>query len=404
MAKSKGRRGAKGAGSAFQRADGRWVGQVHVGYDEDGKAKYASRTAKTEKEAVEKMKALQRELDNGTYTDVKTTVKQYLTTWLEDKKRQVEPKTLEGYTRTAKHLSRQLGGVQLTKLTPVQVQRALGAICDSSAAVVTKRNKGIEQPGAGVRTANQCRTNLHTALEDAVRMQLIARNPVTATKPLKAVQKEDVVWTLAQMQKFLEVAQEDSLRDLFIVAVGSGLRRGELLGLRWRDVEVNAINVRQAVKVVNNQAVMGPPKSRSSRRRVVVSPEVISALEVHRELQAAYKAKLGMAYEDNGLVFANELGKVIHPRNLERTWYRLQERTRQHVPDLPHGGIHSLRSFHATLAIRNGMDAKMLSERLGHTDVRLTLNRYARVWDEVRSASAVDISSLLVPPVSMWAN
>lgn len=154
----------------------------------------------------------------------------------------MEPKTLEGHTRTAKHLSRHLGGVQLSKLTPVQIQRALGATCNDSAAVVAKRQNGIAKEGAGVRTANQCRTNLHTALEDAVRMQLLMRNPVAAIKPPKAVSVEVIFWTPTQTGVFLDVARSSPLYALFTLAVGSGLRRGELLGLRWIDVEANAIN------------------------------------------------------------------------------------------------------------------------------------------------------------------
>ncbi len=270
--------------------------------------------------------------------------------------------------------------------------------------MVAKRRGGVAKEGAGVRTANQCRTNLHTALEDAVRMQLLMRNPVAATKPLKAVLEEVALWTPAQMGVFIDVARSSPLYALFTLAIGSGLRRGELLGLRWIDVEANAVNVRQALKLKDNKITFGPPKTKSSARRIPVSNDVIDALKAHEELQDEVKAKLGGGYIDSGLVFATDLGTPIHPRNLERTWYRLQEQTRTRLSNLSPGGLHTLRHFHASLAIRNGMDSKMLSERLGHTDVRLTLNRYTHIWDEMRFASAVDISSLLTSRTPLGVN
>ena len=397
-------RRAKGEGSITQHAKGHWQAEFLLGHDENGKRKRKYITGRTQKEVREKLDALKQQLHSGTYSDTKLTLKQYLTDWLEDKRRQVEPKTLEGYTRTAKHLSRHLGGVQLSKITPVQIQRALALICDDSAAVVAKRKNGVAKEGAGVRTANQCRTNLHTALEDAVRMQLLMRNPVAATKPLKAALEEVTFWTPPQMSVFMDVARSSPLYALFTLAIGSGLRCGELLGLRWIDVEANAINVRQALKLKDNKVTFGPPKTKSSARRVPVSPDVIVALRAYKELQDAVKAELGSGYIDRGLVFTTSLGTPIHPRNLERTWYKLQEQARARLSNLPHGGLHTLRHFHASLAIRNGMDSKMLSDRLGHTDVRLTLNRYTHIWDEMRSASAVDISSLLTPQTPLAVN
>lgn len=221
MARKAGRRG-KGEGSILHRSDGRWIAQVQTGYREDGRPKYAQRSARTQREAVEKLDALKREIFSGVYTDTKVTLKAYMDEWLETKKAQVAPKTLEGYTRTAKHLVRHLGGVQLSKLSSQQIQRALGAIRNESAEVVKERNKGVAKAGAGVRTANQCRTNLHTALEDAVTAvpPLLMRNPVAATRTLKAESEEVVIWSGVQMTTFMEVTQDTSLYPLFVLALG----------------------------------------------------------------------------------------------------------------------------------------------------------------------------------------
>ena len=107
---------------------------------------------------------------------------------------------------------------------------------------------------------------------------------------------------------------------------------------------------------------------------------------------------LGSAYEDNGLVFATGFGKPLHPRNLERTWYALQDKARERLPELPHGGLHTLRHYYASSSIHGGVNSKTLSKRMGHTTVRLTLDRYSHVWDEIEAdAEGLDISNLLKP-------
>lgn len=265
MAKRRSTRRGKGEGSVLLRSDGRWIAQVQTGYNENGRPKYAQRSAKTQKEAIEKLDALKREVHGGTYSDTKLTVKQYLTGWLDTARGEVTPKTLKSYTLCVQHLNRHLGGVRLNKLGSQQIKRALLSIRDESVA----RNKQAKRSGDGVRTANLCRTVLRKACEDAVNdaKPLLLRNPVNF-KPQKATPKEIIIWTPAQMAVFLRVARESPLYPLFVLAVGSGLRLGELGGLRWRDVELNAVNVRQALKLENGKLVFGPPKSKAAKRRV----------------------------------------------------------------------------------------------------------------------------------------
>jgi integrase len=201
-------RRAKGEGSITRHPKGHWQAELLLGRDENGERKRKYLTGKTQREVKEKLDELKQQLNAGVYSDTKTTVKQYLTEWLEAKRGQVEPKTLEGYARTAKHLNRHLGGVQLSKLSSQEIQRALGAIRDESAEVVKKRCEAVGKAvpiSAGVRTANQCRTNLHTALEDAVTAvpPVLMRNPVAVTKTLKAESEEVVIWTPNHMQVFL---------------------------------------------------------------------------------------------------------------------------------------------------------------------------------------------------------
>jgi integrase len=194
------------------------------------------------------------------------------------------------------------------------------------------------------------------------------------------------------------VALQSDLYSLFVLAVGSGLRRGELLGLRWQDVGANNVSVQQAVKLENNKIIIGAPKTKSSKRRVPVGKEVLDVLRGHRSRQDALKAKLDLGYTDQSLVFATALGKPLHPRNLERTFYALQDKVRERLPELPHGGLHTLRHFYASSSIHCKVDPKTLSKRMGHTTVRLTLDRYSHIWEEVEAAAeGLDISGLLTP-------
>lgn len=158
------------------------------------------------------------------------------------------------------------------------------------------------------------------------------------------------------------------------------------------------MSVQQAVKLESNRVVVGSPKTPSAKRRVPVGKEVIAALDAHREAHAAHRRELEGVYEDHGLVFATALGRPLHPLNLERTWYALQSKTRERIPDLPLGGLHTLRHFYASSSIHAGVNSKTLSKRMGHTTVRLTLDRYSHIWEEVEAESeGLDISDLLRP-------
>lgn len=209
------------------------------------------------------------------------------------------------------------------------------------------------------------------------------------------------MWTPAQMAVFLEVARKSTFYPLFVLAVGSGLRRGELLGLRWQDVGAKNVSVVQAAKVENNRVVVGGLKTPSARRRVPVGEHVLAALGECRSRQDSLKAKLaelglGHEYADQGLVFATDFGRPIHPRNLERAFYALQDKARERLGGLPHGGLHTPRHFYASSSIHGGVNSTTLSKRVGHTTVRLTLDRYSHIWDEVE-AEGLDLSGLLTP-------
>lgn len=199
----------------------------------------------------------------------------------------------------------QIGGVQLGKLTPLQIQTMGSDIAGLS----------------GARTANMCRTILFSALKQALHWGLIPRNPVEGVDRMKEHRQEMNPWTSAEAVTFLDAARSHRLYPFFYLAMSTGMRRGELLGLCWQDVKVKAgsLHIRQSLTVVGSQIAISVPKTEKGKRRVAISVDVEETLEAHRQRQEAERSFLGSLWPDNDLVFRTKVGTPIHPRDLERT-------------------------------------------------------------------------------------
>jgi len=253
---------------------------VTVGYDENGKQKRKTVYGKTQAEVLAKVAEIKQQLATGTFSDTKLTVKEYLETWLKEKERQVKARTAHDYRyNLEKYITPRIGRVKLDKLTPLQIQRLLSEIAD---AVSPDR-------------ANKCRRELLGALKQAVQWGLIPRNPVDAVAPLKHDRREMALWTAQEAARFLGTARGHRLYAFFYLAMSTGLRSGELLGLRWEDVQGDKLIIRQNFVKVGNKLVVETPKTKRGRRIVAISPDVTDLLELHRKLQQAEVAALGVA-------------------------------------------------------------------------------------------------------------
>ena len=369
------RRRGKGEGSIFKRKDGRWQAQISVGYDAGGKRRRVTVYGKTRREVREKLDRLNQELATQGLSDDKMTVEAYLLRWHAEKSRQVKERTAELYEHYIHaHIKPIIGQVKLRKLTALQVQTMVGQIADE----------------AGVRTANICRTLLFGALKQAVRWQLIARNVVEAVDPLKESPAKMKLWTHKQMAEFLAASEDDRLYAAFYLIMATGLRRGELLGLRWEDVQDGTIRIEQALTLVDNKPTFSAPKTERGTRYVAVSEDVIEVLAQHRARQEKERAKLGEAWEENGLVFTTQLGTSIHPRSFERTWYQLLKKAK--VPKIR---LHDLRHLHVSLLVKEGLDPRTIADRVGHTDPSFTLRRYSHMFEEQRKRAAINLRGLI---------
>lgn len=390
----------------FKRKDGstytRWQASVTVGYDDQGKQRRKTVYGNSQAEAIAKLQEVQQQINAGTFSDNKLTVNDYFKKWLTEKERQVKPSTMEQYEYVADRLKPHIGRVKLDKLTPLQIQNALSAITDDITAkeLERKRNhaktKGDDPDkvtvprGMGSNTANKCRTVLLMAYKQAIRWQLVTRNPVEVVDSLKIEEKELELWTPAEAARFIDTARSHRLFALFYLGMATGLRRGELLGLRWQDVQGTVLQVKQSLVKVKAKVMISTPKTARGKRRVSLSPDVVEVLAEHKLKQDAEKAMLGEAWRADDLVFTSEVGTPINPDNLKRVRHKLMDDAQ-----VPRVRLHDLRHLHASIAIKNGTDPKVLADRLGHARASFTLDRYTHLFDEQREQSAVSLLDFL---------
>ena len=305
-------------GTISERKDGTYEGKISLGVDADGKRKRKTVYGKTQKEVLAKVDAIKQQLANGTFSDTKLTVKGYLEQWLKEKERQIKVRTASDYRyNLEKYVVPKIGGVKLTKLTPLKIQVMLSEIADEVSA----------------DRANKCRRVLHGALKQALRWQLITRNPVEAVDAMKHTRAEMRLWNAEEAARFLDTTRGHRLYALFYLAMSTGLRCGELLGLEWGDIRGETLQVNRSLIHMRGKLVISTPKTKKGHRRVALSPDVLEVLEAYRQRQEGERQFLGAAWPGHNTVFTSTVGTYIHPRNLARTWHILQEQA-----GVPRGG------------------------------------------------------------------
>ena len=389
MAKKRG----NNEGSITRRKNGLWMAQVTIGRDpETGKLKRATFYGKTRQEVADKLTKALRERQQGTFVAPhKLNLGEWLDTWLwEYKKPKLRPTTFDSYEMLIRcHLKPALGHVPLRDLRPEHLQHFYNAEL---------------QQGASARTVRYCHTLLHGALAHAEKHQLVARNVSKLTERPRAVRKEMHTFTLDQLtEKLLPAIAKDRLFAAIFLAFGTGLRRGELLGLRWKDVDVKTgtLQVKQTlVRVTNHHVPKGEgrtllifqePKTSPSRRTIPIPEECLVALKQHKARQAEEKLLLGQAYQDHGLVFCQASGKPIDPRNFLRSFDRIIEQA-----GLPPSRIHDARHTFATLMLELGESPKTVQTMLGHSRVAITLDIYSHVSLELEKKAAAKLNAALM--------
>jgi integrase len=375
---------------SISRKNKRWYVQVDVPAGPDGKRRRRSVGGfKTKREAkAAEAEALRRIRDGVFVEPSRLTVGAYLTeVWLPSMASQVRATTLGGYRHNVRaYLVPRLGDIPLQRLTAARV----GAFCGE---LVTSGGQGGRP--LSPKTVRYVHTTLRRALRDAVADGLMVRNVAAQARPPRARRVEMRTWTAVEVGTFLASVREDRLYAAWLLLATLGLRRGELLGLRWLDVDLTTgrIAIRHTLVMVDGKPATAEPKTGKGRRSLTLAPDVLDALRAHRAQQVAERLSWGADYTDSGLVVTTEQGRPMHPETFSGLFTRLAARA-----GLPAIRLHDLRHSTASILLARGVHPKVVSELLGHATIALTLDTYSHVIPSLQSEAAAVMAAAVLDP------
>lgn len=385
MAKKRG----NNEGSITRRKDGLWMAQITMGRDPaTGKPKRATFYGKTRQDVADKLTKALRDKQQGIFVAPhKMTLGEWLDTWLWEYKRpRVRSSTFGSYEMLVRrHLRPALGHLPLKDVRPEHLQHYYNE----------KMQQGLEP-----QTIHLHHITLSDALTRAEKNQLVARNVGRLVESPRKTRKEMRTLALGQMTtQLLPALKGHRLYAAFLTLFMMGLRRGELLGLRWRDIDWKAsvLHIRQTLTRVKNhdtgrtQLVFQEPKTARSQRTIPLPEGCLTALRQHRAHQAEEKLSLGQAYEDHGLVFCGTNGKPLDPRTLSRYFSQALERA-----GLPSIRLHDARHTFATWLLEQGVSPKVVQTMLGHSSIAVTLDIYSHVSLDLEKQAAAKLNTALV--------
>jgi integrase len=373
------RRRVNGDGSLTRRADGRWMGRYYA-WTSAGTRKRITVYGQTRQEAADKMREAQERNRQGIPVPDRTwKLADWLDYWLQNVVApNRRPATYALYETTVRlYLRPALGRHSLVRLSAARVQAFLN---------------GQLAAGQSIRNVQIMKTVLSSALTRAMREELVMRN-VARLAELPAWTRQPITpWTAAEARSFLDAAKDDPLYPAFVLLLLYGLRRGEVLGLRWRDIDQadGEIRIRQQILRVRGQLKPGPIKTAAGRRDLPMLPLAADVLTIRTRAQDADKETLGRAWEDNGLVFTTRTGRPVEPRNLVRSFHRICS---------AHGlrpiAVHHLRHTTATLLKNLRVPARDAQLILGHARMAVTLEIYTHEDREAQREALSKISDAL---------
>jgi len=371
---------------AIRRRGRKFLVTVELGRDERGVRRRKCVTCASEREAKRIEAELRAEVARGDYrAPSEITVAEFLRRWLDHVAARVTPPTLERYRgQVERHVVPALGQLRLADLTPLHLSRFYAGLRESG------RLRG---PGGGLSptTVRKYQMLLHGALADAVAWRLIPRNPAEGLGSDRETRRE-VRWLTAEEQlRLLRAAEGRRIYLPVLLALSTGMRRGEILGLKWEDVDFarGRLAVARSLQWVGTRWLLGEAKTASSRRVVTLPESLLPLLAEHRRRQQALRADMA-DWHDHGFVFTDEHGEPLQPAMLRSAWRRLVERA-----GLPDVRFHDLRHTHATELLRAGVHPKIVAERLGHASVKTTLDRYSHAVPDLQSEAAEKTDALL---------
>jgi integrase len=373
------------AGQIIKRGDNTWLVRIFTGRDGKGKRQYLNKTIKgTKKDADTYLSTTVTAISTGTFVEPSTlTVNDYLSKWLQTAARpRVSERTFESYSELINRYAKEdLGNLKLSDLRPLHIQKLYA---------------GMQERGLSARTVRYLHAVLSSALKQAVRWGTLSRNPADVVNLPRQVRKEMHSLSPQEATEFLKAAAQDRWGVLFAFALATGMRPEEYLGLQWKDLDLDKgiVTVQRAViwRATGGGWHFGEPKTARSRRSIPLPASTLRSLKEHRRIQAEERLKAGADYQQHDLVFATSEGSPLMPRNLKRRHFRPILKTAKLPDDFR---LYDLRHSCATLLLAAGENPKVVSERLGHASITLTLDVYSHVLPTMQQAAAERLEKLL---------
>ena len=373
---------ANGDGSIRKRKDGRWEGRYVVGHDPiTGKMISRNVLGKTQAKVKEKLRTAIENSKRLDYTQTgKYTVGQWMDEWFEAyakvKVRPSSHQTYKGYIEN--HIKPNIGDIPIEKLTSLQLQKFYRLLLTEGR---IPRIESEKQPkGLSAKTVRNINQVISSAMDMAVRHKLILSNPTEGCELPKVEHREMKTLPAEQLGAFLREAKESGVYELYYLDLATGLRRRELLGLKWEDVDLQngIIHVRRQVARVDGEVKELPLKTKNSYRNISISQDAVAMLE---EMEA---------HRSSDYVFPSSTGGPISPDSVNNMLHRVLKRA-----GLPSIRFHDLRHTFATLALQNGVDIKTVSGMLGHFSAGFTLDTYAHVTTSAQKEAAKTMGKVL---------
>ena len=378
-------------GSVIKRGN-TWTYVISLGRDASGKKRQkwvgGHRTKNAAEDAL--VEALER-MRTGMWVDPgTTTVGEFIAEWMSVTSSTVLDSTDRAYEQMMRNwVVPRIGNVRLAELTPMHLRSLQRELLASG------RVDGTG--GLAPRSVASCRRTLKKVLKDAVRWGVIVRNPMDAVDPPRVVDAEQETWTAAQAHVFLSAVADDELYAMWVLFLTTGLRRGEVAAVMWDDLDVE----RSTMSIVRNRVSVGrgkavsthQPKTRRGRRNVFLDVVTVQALRDHRTAQDHDSRRAGDAWVDSGYIFCGLDGAPLHPDTISSRFKSIIKPLA--VPEIR---LHDLRHTSATLALKAGVHPKIVSERLGHATIGITLDLYSHVLDGMQEGAAEEIAAVVFGP------
>lgn len=360
-------------GTIYKRNDGRWTAAVSL---ENGRRRYLY--GKTRQEVSGKLNKALHEKELGIpVPSERQTVEQFLRQWLDTIRPTLEDSTFTRYEQYVRlHTVPHIGKVRLARVTPQHLQRLYA--------------QKLEE-GLSPTTVNHLHACIHRALAHAVQWELIARNVADQVDPPKNAYYDAQPLTADEAKQLLAASRGERFEALYVIALTTGMRQGELLGLHWSEIDLDQglLYVRKALK---RGGFVKDPKSSKHRRAIILTPIGIDALRKHRVQQNEERLQVGPAWNDVGLVFANKIGSIVDTDNLRhRDFPRLLKKA-----DLRRVRFHDLRHSTATLLLSLGIHPKIVQEILGHSNISVTMDVYSHALPTLQRDAMESLNKLLV--------